>query len=610
MTLNRHIQTCSLIQKEVFVSKDNSIWYKKPNIVKQYLDALKMNSVDFKYDYLVTFDLESILLKTNDFVGNKLNYISRHVAVSCSIATNIPGYKKQKFILSYSPQELCKQLFEYFDILAKTASELMNAKLKPVIDKVKNEKDKQLIIDYCSSLPILGFNSGFYDIGLLAHEGFIHEIVKRDSTPLIIKDGNRYKVIKTKTFTFLDQMAYCAAGTSLDKFIKAYDIEENKGYFPYEWFDSYDKLNYLVKDLKYEDFYSSLKGNNIKKEEFNELMEYCSSNNIIYIAELLEWYNNLDVVPMLKACLKQKEFFYTFGLDMYKDGFSLPGLSENIMYQFSINDFQEYLKKPIPELPTTIPKISRLVIKRRIYSYYDQDTIAKRSVDNLITIDEVKELFHKFNYRCNYCWKEIKSNTWSLDRIDNELSHTKDNCILSCIECNKQRSYELYELFYRKKALKRFSKDTPMIELITEKNKDVFEKLKQNMCGGLSLVFHRYHEQNKTKICRSVYENNQWKIGEEGKTVKKIVGFDANALYLWCLGQEMPCGKLKYTETNDMKYISDPDFFGFLEVDIHVPEHLYNYFSEFPPIVKNQEYSEEICGNYIKTLSERLWGKM
>ena len=24
----------------------------------------------------------------------------------------------------------------------------------------------------------------------------------------------------------------------------------------------------------------------------------------------------------------------------------------------------------------------------------------------------------------------------------------------------------------------------------------------------------------------------------------KIVGFDANALYLWCLGKEIPCGRL------------------------------------------------------------------
>jgi len=66
-------------------------------------------------------------------------------------------------------------------------------------------------------------------------------------------------VNKTTQFIFLDQLSYCAAGTSFKKFIKAYDINLNKGIFPYEWFDSYDKLYYLVENLKLGDFHSHLK---------------------------------------------------------------------------------------------------------------------------------------------------------------------------------------------------------------------------------------------------------------------------------------------------------------------------------------------------------------
>jgi len=90
-------------------------------------------------------------------------------------------------------------------------------------------------------------------------------------------------------------MSYCAAGTSLKKFIKAYDIDQNKGKFPYEWCDSYDKLDSLVKDLKLNDFYSHLRNKSIKQKSFDKLIEYCEQNNIIYIHELLKWYNNLDV---------------------------------------------------------------------------------------------------------------------------------------------------------------------------------------------------------------------------------------------------------------------------------------------------------------------------
>jgi len=47
----------------------------------------------------------------------------------------------------------------------------------------------------------------------------------------------------------------------------------------------------------------------------------------------------------LEACLKQKEFYYEFRIDMYKDGFSLPTSAEVILYQFSIKGFDEYLRK-------------------------------------------------------------------------------------------------------------------------------------------------------------------------------------------------------------------------------------------------------------------------
>jgi len=90
----------------------------------------------------------------------------------------------------------------------------------------------------------------------------------------------------------LDQISYTAVGTSLKKFIKAYDINIKKGKFPYEWFDSYDKLNYLVSDLKHSDFYSSLKNKNIKLSSYNNLLEYWKSNNIIYIHELLKSINS------------------------------------------------------------------------------------------------------------------------------------------------------------------------------------------------------------------------------------------------------------------------------------------------------------------------------
>jgi len=174
-------------------------------------------NIEFKYDYLVTFDLESILIKTPNSSAdtNKLKFISTHVVVSASITSNIPNFTNAKFILSTIPRDLCDQIFLYFDELSTESSRLMNIKFNHLLSLNLDSKLRKKLVDYCSSLPIVGFNSSFYDIGLLAKDGFINNIITRDPTPFIIKDCNRYKVIKTRQFISLDQLSYCAAGTSL-----------------------------------------------------------------------------------------------------------------------------------------------------------------------------------------------------------------------------------------------------------------------------------------------------------------------------------------------------------------------------------------------------------
>src|SRR5271165_5108450 len=547
-------------------------------------------------------------------------------------------------------------MFEYFDKVAEEATELMKWKMRSLIFKVNdhyNEKEKETwlakILSYCSNIPIVGFNTGFYDINLLSNYGFKEEIFKRDQKPFIIKNGTRCKVIQTEQFTFLDQMNYCAAGTSLRKFTKAYDIDEEKGYFPYEWFDSYEKLDYLISDLKINDFDSSLKNTATDEKDFKELMQTCSKLNLIYVKDLLKWYNNLDVRPMLKACLKQKEFYYSFDLDMYKDGFTLPGLSETILFQFAQKGFKEYLKRE-PDIDTSTyfypPNIDK-----KIENYKEQDIKAERLLDNYIQKDEVIELFKKQKYGCHYCWSSSTVYNWSLDRIDCSKAHTSGNCIIACINCNRQRKDTFMPKFYRKKALLRFAKSHPMIYLIDEKNKRPFYKIKNNIVGGPSIVYHRYHEKGKTNIDRVHYnkETKEWSYGDDGKAVESVVVYDANALYLSCLEQHQLCGKLEWiptekeykieyaAETKDLndtekkKYETDRllskkakklqeeisgkklkwlgTFFGLVEVDIEIPEDKYEYFGEMPPIFKNIEYSEKEGGEYMKQVIMSIRGK-
>ena len=175
-----------------------------------------------------------------------------------------------------------------------------------------------------------------------------------------------------------------------------------------------------------------------------------------------------------------------------------------------------------------------------------------------------------------------------------------------------------------------------MIHLVDEKNKRLFYQLKHNIVGGPSIVSHRYHEKGVKKLNKVHYkqETKDWYYGDDGKHVHSIVGFDANALYLYCLGHDMLCGKLEWipteeeyklefeSETTELKddekeaYKKDREpskkgkelrktlkeimennawlsffesFYGALEVDIEIPENKYETFGEMPPIFKNME---------------------
>ena len=71
--------------------------------------------------------------------------------------------------------------------------------------------------------------------------------------------------------------------------------------------------------------------------------------------------------------------------------------------------------------------------------------------------------------------------------------------------------------------------------IFNEKHKDLHDLVKDNICGGPSIIFHRYHEKAITALRRNEY-------GETARPCRSIVGYDANALYLWSLMQDMPMG--------------------------------------------------------------------
>ena len=134
--------------------------------------------------------------------------------------------------------------------------------------------------------------------------------------------------------------------------------------------------------------------------------------------------------------------------------------------------------------------------------------------------------------------------------------------------------------------------------------REAYDMLKDAVVGGPHLVFTRKREAGKTKIRSHKYE--------DACLCQRVLGYDANALYPSTMLQEMPCGKEKIVvypypseAVADFEYrLRMKKWFGFAEVDISVPNELWDKFEKFPPlfqnnIVPNQAIPENMK-NYLR----------
>ena len=90
-------------------------------------------------------------------------------------------------------------------------------------------------------------------------------------------------------------------------------------------------------------------------------------------------------------------------------------------------------------------------------------------------------------------------------------------------------------------------KEGAAFTLFSEKNKALHEVIKKNLIGGPSIIFTRYHKVGETMI-RGL------------KPCQQILGFDANALYLWSFSQKMPVGHFINRCYPDFKPLKESKF--------------------------------------------------
>jgi G:T-mismatch repair DNA endonuclease (very short patch repair protein) len=425
--------------------------------ISDHLSQIGIKFNDF-YPYFAVYDFEAILEKTNMKSSDKLKWVQKHIPISVSICSNVPNFTEPYTIVEQNQEKLLVQMIDYLSAIQTYSFQLLLEKWNPIFEEIDNLKDKwgisdtgeiknfqndsdkqskikmkNLILDvedkftsYCSQLVCIAHNGGSYDLNLIK-ERLASILQLNKNAKFVVKRNNTYVCIATNKFKFVDTVQYLAPGTSYSSFLKSFQIEEKKGYFPYDWFDNVSKLSDTSLP-PYEAFYSELKGQNILETEFLEwshskigptpkrgyeiyqdICDIWKKNCMSTFKDYLKYYNELDVWPFCKALQKMLAFYQSKNIDLFKSTISVPGVARQLLYKAS-TEFGAHFA------------------------------------------------------------------------------------------------------------------------LFDKKNKDLYETFKSNIVGGPSIIFSRENHKNETKLHGS------------GPLCQSIVGYDANALYLYALDQEMPTG--------------------------------------------------------------------
>ena len=306
------------------------------------------------YPYRATFDFEC-WFDTEQLPSDsdKVHWVARHVPLSVSVASNLPGHERVQCLVTVGDtNKLVSRMMDilhamsdaaydkikrsYEDVLEELAEELTDwdereEAARSAVDKKESRPAtnpyKKLMgqhYGWMHQLPVIGFNSGKYDLNAIKQflipyflstpsktgeqEEQEQEQEEQDDKEenegigsfFDIKRNNTFMCLSTDQLKFLDMTNYIAPGFSYDKYLKAYGCEVTKGHFPYEYMDRLERLDDTALPSK-QAFFSRLKNEGISDEDYASCQEAWRDNSMTTLRDFLVGYNNRDVVPFLQA---------------------------------------------------------------------------------------------------------------------------------------------------------------------------------------------------------------------------------------------------------------------------------------------------------------------
>ena len=265
---------------------------------------------------------------------DNLTIENAHVPISVSIGDTLE--REPTHICERDPAELTRKFMEELERRGKNIRKQVRDEFMPADVNLLPKDQRKKIEEWCDQVPVTGFNSGTYDLNLIK-KYFAERLADTTNKVRVAKHGNKIMFLLTSGFRFLDIINYLGPGTSYEKWVKAYECKTVKSWFPYEWFDRPEKLDYPgLPD--YMDWYSKLKGDFVLKlSEWKACQKLFREKGMKTFKDWVRYYNNLDVAPGLEALQKMKNFYTEKGIDIMKDAVSIPGVSLHYLLKGAID---------------------------------------------------------------------------------------------------------------------------------------------------------------------------------------------------------------------------------------------------------------------------------
>ena len=344
--LNRHERTCTGGVRRIY---PGGVYHSTPSVFERLDDENTRFPESLRYyPYRATFDFECYFdTKQLPSDSNKVKWVARHVSLSVSVASNVPGHEQvQCLVTDGHTNKLVSAMMNILQSMSdaaygniKNSNEDVLARLlkarsnwDETLRNARSPDDEESrqpsnpyktlmkqLHDWLHKLPVIGFNSGKYDLNAVKQFLVPYFLSKKDEKEemeqddkeeeeeeendgvgsfFVIKLNNTFMCLSTDKIKFLDMTNYIAPGFSYDKYLKAYGCKITKGFFPYEYMDCLERLDDTTLPPK-EAFFSQLKNEGISDKDYVGCQEAWRDNGMTILRDFLVWYNNRDVVPFL-----------------------------------------------------------------------------------------------------------------------------------------------------------------------------------------------------------------------------------------------------------------------------------------------------------------------